>query len=75
MYQAKIKEGKLSLMRKPCNLTETVIFLEQQHGHRGNYVNKTHIFQTVDGMFFLCEDKNFPNLLAEVLSIFTSIHS
>ena len=71
MYQGKIREGKMSVMRKPGDINETIIFLEQQHGKISEQKNKVFIFHINDITYFLSKDENFPNLLAEMLSLFT----
>ncbi len=74
MYQAQIKEKKLSLMRKPGSLSEMVLFLEQQHGQTGIYTNKVYFFSVDSIFYFLCEDHDFAHLLAEALSTFTKLN-
>ena len=71
MYQGVIEDKTMTITHKNQNLTEFVIFLEQQYGKTLPMRNKTFAYPQESKMYFLCQDKDFANFLAEILGIYT----
>lgn len=74
MFQAKIEDRNLTIThKKNGNISDTVMFLEQQFGKKLSYRNRTYYYPTTNGsVCFLAKDEDFANLLAESLGFYTS---